>query len=440
MPFLELIFNIGSNSVTDLAQHSGNPILNFIRNILTNSIHSKGKLNTLLFICIFIIITVLLKNLFLYLASYILNPMKNSIVNDLRSELYDKILRLPIGYFTEKRKGDLISRITNDIAEVENSVIGTLEGWIRDPLSILFNIAFLFYLSPQLTLFLIILIPVMGFVIGRVTRSLKKQSLTAAIKYGQSVSIIDETLSGLRVIKAFNAEQFLRSRFFKVNDELLYAKNHIGYRRDLASPLSELMGVIMFSIILWYGGRGILAGTLPLEGSVFLGYLALFYNIITPAKSLSTSFSNMQKGSAAIERIEEVLKAKITVDDNVNGKKLQHFLHSIEFKNVSFKYEDVTILRNINLKIEKGKTIALVGASGAGKSTLADLVPRFHDVTDGEILIDGINIKDYSLKSLREQISIVTQEPILFNDTIANNIALGEPDADLKEIESAAKI
>ncbi len=440
MPFLELIFNIGSNSVTDLAQHSGNPILNFIRNILTNSIHSNGKLNTLVFICVFIILTVFLKNLFLYLASYILNPMKNSIVNDLRSELYDKILRLPIGYFTEKRKGDLISRITNDIAEVENSVIGTLEGWIRDPLSIIFNIGFLFYLSPQLTLFLIILIPVMGFVIGRVTRSLKKQSLTAAIKYGQSVSIIDETLSGLRVIKAFNAEQFLRSRFFKVNDELLYAKNHIGYRRDLASPLSELMGVIMFSIILWYGGSGILDGKLPLEGSVFLGYLALFYNIISPAKSLSTSFSNMQKGSAAIERIEEVLKATITVDDNVNGKKLQHFLNSIEFKNVSFKYEDVTILKNINLKIEKGKTIALVGASGAGKSTLADLVPRFHDVTDGEILIDGINIKDYSLKSLREQISIVTQEPILFNDTIANNIALGEPDADLSAIENAAKI
>ncbi|HEY2727950.1 MAG TPA: ABC transporter ATP-binding protein, partial [Parafilimonas sp.] len=328
----------------------------------------------------------------------------------------------------------------NDIAEVENSVVGTLEGWIRDPLSIIFNIGFLFYLSPQLTLFLIILIPVMGFVIGRITRSLKKQSSTAAIKYGESVSILDETLSGLRVIKAFNAEQFLRSKFFKVNDELLHAKNHIGYRRDLASPLSELMGVIMFSIILWYGGRGILSGRLPLEGSVFIGYLALFYNIITPAKSLSTSFSNMQKGSAAITRIEEVLKADITVDDNPNGKKLDHFLHGIEFKNVSFKYEDVTILKNINLKIEKGKTIALVGASGAGKSTLADLVPRFHDVTDGEILIDGFNIKDYSLKSLREQISIVTQEPILFNETIANNIALGEPDADKNNIEDAAKI
>ncbi len=440
MPFLELIFNVGSNTLTNLTQQSGNPAISFIRNVLTQSVQQNGKLNTLGLICVFIITSVFLKNLFLYLASYILNPMKNSIVNELRTELYNKILQLPIGYFTEQKKGDLISRITNDVNEVENSVVGTLEGWIRDPLSIIFNVGFLFYLSPQLTLFLIILIPVMGLVIGRITRSLKKQSSRAAIKYGESVSILDETLTGLRVIKAFNAETLLRSRFFKINSELLHSKNHIGYRRDLASPVSELLGVMMFAVILWYGGSGILSGKIALEGSVFIGYLALFYNIITPAKSLSTSFSNMQKGSAAIGRIEEVLRATVTVDDNPNGKKLDHFEHSIEFKNVSFKYEDVTILNNINLKIEKGKTIALVGASGAGKSTLADLVPRFHDVSDGEILIDGINIKDYSLKSLRGQISIVTQEPILFNDTIASNIALGQQTASAEDIKAAAKV
>jgi subfamily B ATP-binding cassette protein MsbA len=440
IPFLELIFNTGSSSLGALTQQSGNPVVKFIRNLLVHSIDKYGKLDTLLFICLFIVASIFLKNLFLYLASYILNPLKNKIVTRLRNELYDKVLQLPIGYFTEKRKGDIISRITNDVNEVENSVVGTLEGWIRDPLSIILNVAFLFFMSPQLTMFLIILIPVMGFVIGRISRSLKKQSSKAAIKYGESVSILDETLSGLRIIKAFNAENLLRSRFFKVNDELLHAKNHIGYRRDLASPVSELLGVIMFAVILWYGGSGILSGRMPLEASVLLGYLGLFYNIITPAKSVSTSFSNMQKGSAAINRIEDVLKATITVDDNPTGKKLEHFLHSIEFKSVSFKYEDVTILKNINLKIEKGKTIALVGASGAGKSTLADLVPRFHDVTSGEILIDGVNIKDYSLKSLREQISIVTQEPILFNDTIANNIALGEPDADETSIEDAARI
>jgi subfamily B ATP-binding cassette protein MsbA len=440
IPFLELIFNTGSSSLGALTQQSGNPVVSFVRNILVNSIEHSGKLNTLLLICVFIVVSIFLKNLFLYLASYVLNPLKNRIVNHLRIELYNKVLQLPIGYFTEKRKGDIISRITNDVTEVENSVVGVLEGWIRDPLTIILNIGFLFYMSPQLTIFLIILIPIMGFVIGRISRSLKKQSNKAAIKYGETVSILDETLSGLRVIKAFNAEDLLRLRFLKVNDELLHAKNHIGYRRDLASPMSELLGVMMFAIILWYGGSGILTGRIPLEASVLLGYLGLFYNIITPAKSLSTSFSNMQKGSAAILRIEEVLKASNTVDDNPNGKQLQQFEHSIEFKNVSFKYEDVTILKDINLTIEKGKTIALVGASGAGKSTLADLIPRFHDVSDGEILVDGINIKDYSLKSLREQISIVTQEPILFNDTIANNIALGEPNATAANIEHAARI
>ncbi len=440
IPFLELIFNSGSPTLGAITQASGNPVVRFVRNFLMHSIDDYGKQNTLLFICIFIIISILLKNLFLYLASYILNPLKNNIVTRLRNELYDKVLQLPIGYFTEKRKGDIISRITNDVSEVENSVVGTLEGWIRDPLTIILNVGILFFMSPQLTMFLIVLIPIMGFIIGRISRSLKKQSSAAAIKSGQSVSILDETLSGLRVIKAFNAEGLLRSRFFKVNDELLYAKNHIGYRRDLASPVSELLGVMMFAVILWYGGNGILSGSMHLEASVLLGYLGLFYNIITPAKSVSTSFSNMQKGSAAIDRIEEVLRAKNTVDDNINGKKIQQFKHCIEFKNVSFKYEDVTILKDINLTIEKGKTIALVGASGAGKSTLADLVPRFHDVSSGEILIDNINIKDYSLKSLREQISIVTQEPILFNDTIANNIALGEPDASEESITDAAKI
>jgi subfamily B ATP-binding cassette protein MsbA len=247
-------------------------------------------------------------------------------------------------------------------------------------------------------------------------------------------------LGGLRVIKAFNVESVLRNKFFDVNKELLTAKNKIGYRRDLASPMSEFLGVVVFAAILWYGGSGILKGSIPLEGSAFIGYLALFYNIINPAKTLSTSFSNMQKGTAAIQRIEEVLKAPITVDDNPNGKKIDLFNHSIEFKDVCFAYNEFVILKNINLKIEKGKTIALVGSSGAGKSTLVDLVPRFHDVSSGELLIDGVDIKKYSLKSLRNMMGIVTQEPILFNDSIANNIALGKPSACEEEIVNAAKI
>lgn len=445
MPFLELIFNGGDGAMGNLAKSSNNPVIKYIRDLLLDSINNndnpvQGKLKTLMLICIIIVITILLKNLFLYLSYYVLNPMKNNVVNHLRSDLYNKILHLPIGYFTEQRKGDLISRTTNDISEVENSVVGTLEGFIRDPFTIIINFAFLFYLSPQLTLFLLVFIPIIGFTIGRVTRSLKKQSLEAAIKYGESVSVLDETLTGLRVIKAFNVESLLKNRFFRINNELLKAKNKIGYRRDLASPLSEFLGVVVFSAILWYGGSGIIKGNIPLEGSAFIGYLALFYNIINPAKTLSTSFSNMQKGSAAIARIEEVLKAPITVDDNPNGKKINSFNDKIEFRNVSFLYDDAIVLDNVNLIVEKGKTIALVGSSGAGKSTLADLVPRFHDVTSGELLIDGINIKDYSLHSLRSLMSIVTQEPILFNDTIANNIRLGKEDASKEEIIEAAKV
>ncbi len=447
MPFLELIFTNGKGGTSTLLTGSDNPVTAFVRRLLVSSMESngglstEGKLKTLLYICILLVIFIFLKNLFVYLSSYVLNPLKNTVVNHLRSELYSKVLILPIGYFTEKRKGDLISRITNDVNDVENSLVGTLEGWIRDPLTILFNFAVLFYLSPQLTLFLLIFLPIIGFIIGRISRSLKRPSSDAAIKYGESLSILDETLGGLRVIKAFNIEKVLRGKFLTVNDELLTAKNHIGYRRDLASPASEFLGVAVFAMILWYGGNGIISGNIPLTGAVFISYLALFYNVINPAKSLSTSFSNMKKGEAAIGRIEEVLQAPVTVDDMPNAKLLPSFHHAIEFKNVTFSYDDVVILQDINLTIEKGKTVALVGSSGAGKSTLADLVPRFHDVTKGELLIDGINIKNYTLQSLRSQISIVTQEPILFNDTIAANIALGmETSATKQAIEDAAKV
>jgi subfamily B ATP-binding cassette protein MsbA len=329
--------------------------------------------------------------------------------------------------------------MANDVGEVEGSVVGTLEGWIRDPMTIIVTLTVLFLISVQLTLFILILIPVLGLVIGRITRSLKRHSEEVAKKNGETFSIIDETLGGLRVIKAFNIEKLLRRKFFSTNEELLAAKNSIGYRRDLASPLSEVLGVLLFTIVLYYGGRLVLRGEL-LEASAFLGFLGIFYNIINPAKSLSTSFSNMRKGAAAINRIEEILQTPITVDDNPNGKQLTAFRDKIEFRNVRFTYDDALILDTINLIVEKGKTVALVGSSGAGKSTLADLVPRFHDVTGGEVLIDGINIKDYSLHSVRSLMSIVTQEPILFNDTIAGNIALGQQGASQEQISEAAKI
>jgi subfamily B ATP-binding cassette protein MsbA len=440
-PFFDLIFKQDASSI---ATNNSNPVFNEINQLMTRQMNSGGifggALGVLGLLCIIIIVAIFFKNLFLYLSNYILNPIKNKIVNRLRLELYNKILHLPIGFFTEKRKGDLISRITHDVNEVESSVVSALDGWVRDPLTIIINFAVLFYISPQLTFFIVLSLPVIAFVIGRITRKLKRQSGEVAMKLGESVSVLDETLSGLRVIKAFNLESLLKNRFFSVNSELLSTKNKMGYRRDMASPLSEFMGVVVFSAILYFGGRLILRKDIALEPSVFLAYLALFYNIISPVKTLSTSFSNMQKGSAAIGRIEEVLRTPITVDDNPNGKQFISFNDRIEFRNVSFAYDEFVVLDNINLVIEKGKTSALVGSSGAGKSTLADLIPRFHDVTGGELLIDGVNIKNYSLRSLRSLMSIVTQEPILFNDSIAGNILLGKENATEQEIIEAAKV
>ncbi|AHF16501.1 ABC transporter ATP-binding protein [Niabella soli] len=438
-PFFDIIFN--GNKSAPAANGSTDRLAGIKEHFITliNGAHFT-PVQLLGVICIVLVFAIFLKNLFLYLSSYVLNPIKNKIVNNFREDIYNKILLLPIGYFTEQRKGDLISRVTNDVNEVEGSVIGVLEGWIKDPLNIILTLVALFVISPLLTGAILVCIPVIGFILGRISRALKRQSNEAAIKQGESLSILDETLNGLRVIKAFNVENVLRGRFDQVNDELMDAKNRISRRRDMASPMSEFLGVMVFVGILWFGGRLILSNNIDLGAPAFFAYLAMFYNLINPVKTLSTSFSNLNKGAAAITRIEEVLNTPVTVDENPNGKKLEHFEQQIEFRNVGFAYNEQVILSNIDLTIKKGQTVALVGSSGAGKSTLADLVPRFHDVTSGEVLIDGINIKDYSLHSVRELMSIVTQEPILFNDSIANNIALGHTSAAKAEIEQAAKI
>jgi subfamily B ATP-binding cassette protein MsbA len=436
-PFLQLLFGVNAATTTTIKSNSA---MQWVNAYLTNLIQSGDSFFALSIVCMMIIVSIFLKNLFLYFSLRTLGPVKHAITNRLRIEMYDKILSLPIGYFTEQRKGDMMSRMTNDVVEVEISVIGTLEGWLKDPMSILINLIVLFFISPKLTIFILLCLPIMGFIIGRVSRSLKRQSMKVSEKSGETFSTIDETLGGLRVIKAFNVEKKLKQKFQDISDEFLLARNQVGYKRDLASPMSELMGVSIFAGILWFGGRLVLSHEIAMNGALFLTYMGLFYNVIDPAKSISSAFSNMQKGAAAIERIEQVLNAPITVDENPSGKIIHSFNQSIEFRNVSFYYEDTAILKNINLKIEKGKTIALVGSSGAGKSTLADLVPRFHDVSHGEILVDGINIKDYSLHSLRNLISIVTQEPILFNDSIANNIALGMENTDMVKIIEAAKI
>ncbi|HSK12790.1 MAG TPA: ABC transporter ATP-binding protein [Phnomibacter sp.] len=443
MPFLDLIFT-GSSSTLDLAAQSkgGSDIMGWVREKMNAfaQANNGNPLAVLLLICGFMLGSIILKNFFFYLSLYILNPLKNRVVTRFRGDLYDKVLSLPIGYFTEKRKGDLMSRVTNDISEVENSIVGTLEGWLRDPLQIILTLTALLILSVQLTLFLLVLLPVVGFIIGRISRSLRKQSLAAAEKQGEAVSVLDETLGGLRVIKAFNAQQLLQDKFHSINNDLLGVKNKINRRRDLASPMSETMGVFVFCCILLYGGYLIFSKNAGLEPAMFMTYLGMFYNIINPAKNLSQSFYNIQKGSAAIGRIEEILNTKSTVVDMPGAEPLASFDHSIEFRNVTFRYDDVTILDKIDLTIHKGSTVALVGSSGAGKSTLADLVPRFHDVTEGELLIDGVNIKNLTIESVRSFMGIVTQEPILFNDTIAANIALGQKEATPDAIQQAAKV
>jgi subfamily B ATP-binding cassette protein MsbA len=440
VPFMDLIFGSTELSGTVKAATSSSVGLkDQLYHFLQHNIAQYGKVAALGWICFGIITAVLLKNLFLYLSFYFLAPIRNAVTRKYSKLLYNKILQLPIGYFTEQRKGDILSRSSNDIAELETSIIGALEGMIKEPLNIIGIIIVLFVISVKLTLFVFVLLPLAGLIVGRIGRSLKKQTNKAQVKWGEIMTQMEETLTGLRIIKAFNAEGRVKKSFFGLVDEIFLIKNKILYRRDLASPLSESLGVIILCCVLWFGGKLVLSGEI-LSGSSFIGYVALFSQIINPAKALSQAVYNVNRGTATLDRLNEVLEAPIIVEEPIHPIELAGFNNSIHFENVQFSYQDVAILNNINLTIQKGKTVALVGSSGAGKSTLADLVPRFHDVSNGSLLIDGRNIKEYSLHSLRKQISIVTQEPILFNDTIAANIALGKPEATQEEIVAAAKI
>ncbi len=441
-PFLLLIFDqkkileksTGSSGIFD-------KISGFFNQLLSNLIQTEqGKIKALGIICAVVVSAVLLKNLFQYLAMYVLNPIRNRILNDMRSDMFGKLLNLPIGYFNEKRKGDIMSRLTNDLQDVEFSTVSFLESFFREPIVVFFYLSYMVYLSPQLSLFLLLFLPFSGLLIGRIGRSLKKVSTKVQEQLGLILSTIEESLSGMRVIKAFNAEKQQSQRFDRENTELFIIKNKANRRRDLASPVSEVLGVTAVCCVLYYGGRLVLKNDFALHGGDFLTYIAIFTQIINPLKSFSSASYNIQKGAASIERIQKLIEEEETIRESPNPQAITSFSHNIEFRNVIFAYPDKIILKDTCLCIGKGKTIALVGSSGAGKSTLADLVPRFHDVTGGELLIDGINIKNYALKDLRNLMGIVTQEPILFNDTIANNIALGKPDATEEEIIRAAKI
>lgn len=442
-PFLLLIFKkdntlrIATNSTNAFNRY--NPV-NYFKRWLFNIMGSvDGEIKALAVICLVVLVSILLKNFFLYLSMYYLNPIRNNIINDMRARMYKKILALPIGYFSEQKKGDIMSRLTNDLAEVEGSAISVLETIFKEPITLLLFFIYLLVLSPQLTLFLLILLPVSGLIIGRIGRSLKKQSTLMQEKLGAILSTIDETLGGIRVIKAFNAEKRQFDKFILQNRELFKIKNRANRKRDMASPVSEILGICAVVAVLWYGGRLVLRGTF-LDPGDFLAYIAIFSQLIQPLKSLSSASYNMKRGAASIDRIESLINVDEVIKEIADPVQLLSFAHSIEFKNVNFAYDDKVVLQDLNFTIHKGKMVALVGSSGSGKSTLADLIPRFHDVTAGEVLIDGINIKRYSLQSIRHQMGIVTQEPILFNDTIRNNIALGMDSTSEEQIIHAAKI
>ncbi len=409
---------------------------------LSEFIKDYGKVNTLLMLCIVVAIMVFLKNFFRYMGMYYLAPIRNGVIRDIRIKLYEKILALPLYYFSEERKGDLIARMTSDVQEVEWSIMTTLEVMFREPFTILLFIGAMVAMSPQLTLFVVILLPLTGLLIGRIGKSLKKNSMKAQAIIGNLLSLIEETLSGLRIIKAFTAENFSKTRFQGINDSLTMLMIKMYRKRDLSSPLSEFMGVGVLVIVMFYGGQLALNG--KLDSAVFIAYIAFFSQIINPVKSFASAYYNIQKGLASSERINKVLNAENTIVEAPNAVSIKQFSTQIEYKNVSFSYrtdsDSEAVLKNINLIIEKGKTVALVGASGGGKSTLADLLPRFYDVTSGTISIDGISVKDMQLNSLRRLMGIVTQESILFNDTVFNNIAFGMENVDENAVINAAKI
>lgn len=443
-PFLMLLFKINDKFLTDLSQANQtlNPLDRFKVWLAELTTTTEGSTKALLIICLIVAGAIILKNLFGYLSVYVLIPMRNRLINNLRERMYRKVLSLPVGYFTEQRKGEVISKMSTDLNEVEATISTVFDVLLKEPVTVIFYFAYLFYLSPQITLFLLIFLPVAGLILGLIGRSLKRRNTKVMEQYGIIFSTIEETLGGLRVIKGFNAERKMDNRFKAENDVALVTKTKANRIRELASPVSETLGVIAVLCVLYYGGRIVLQNNtaFSLNAGDFLTYIAIFSQLISPLKAISSASYAFQKGAASIERVEDLLAEPEKIIEIANPVELKQFEDSIELRNVSFGYNNKPVLKNINLVIPKGKTVALVGSSGSGKSTLADLVPRFIDVTEGEVLIDGRNIKEYSLESIRNQMGIVTQEAILFNDTITNNIALGTDAIDPAGIEQAAKI
>jgi ATP-binding cassette, subfamily B, bacterial MsbA len=441
-PVLEVLFGIKKEVIVKPAEWAltMDSIKNNIMFQLGDIIHRFGSEKALVYIGIFLMIMVFLKVLFTYLALYVLVPLRNGVVRDIRNQIYLKILELPIGFFSEERKGDIISRMTGDVQEIDNSIMSSLEMLLKEPLIILTSLTFMVYMSWSLTLFVFLLLPVVGYLIGKVGKSLKRPSMKGQNKMGELLSTIEESLSGLRIIKAFNAEKKVQEHFKKQNTEYYNIMNGLMWRRYLAHPMSEFLGTAVIVIVLWYGGKLVLSNNSDLSAAGFLTYLVFFYSIINPAKSFTTAFYAIQKGLASMERIDKVMMAENNITDKEDPQSVKAFTSKIEYKDVTFRYLEDDVLKKVNLTIPIGKTIALVGQSGSGKSTFVDLLPRFYDVSEGQILVDGIDIRDYKITDLRGLMGNVNQDPILFNDTFFNNISFGVENATLEQVETAAKV
>jgi ATP-binding cassette, subfamily B, bacterial MsbA len=400
----------------------------------------EGQMRALMLICVFVIITFFLKNLFRYMALFFSAPLKNAVVRDIRNNLFRKVLSLPLAYFSEEKKGEIVAKMTSDVQEVESSVMSSVEVVFKEPFTIIFFLATLVVWSPELTGFVLVLLPLTGVVIGRVGKSLKKSSKRVQDQMGVLLSSMIEALSGLRIIKAFNATETSYENFRQQNQTFLRMKVSMIRKQHLASPLSEVLGTLVMVAVIYYGGSLVLGGG-TLKADLFIGYIVIFSQLIQPAKTLTAAIYNIQKGMAASERIDTVMDAVETIADRPDSRSLAKFENAIEFKDVSFHYEDgYQVLKNVNLTVKKGRTVAIVGPSGAGKTTLVDIIPRFYDVTLGAVLIDGVDTRDIRIHDLRAKLGIVTQEAILFNDTIFNNIAFGLSGISMDEVVAAAKV
>ena len=443
MPMLDVLFGKEKKNYVEPVYTTLGELKNFLENFLsfhlTRFTDENGISFTLGVLVAGIISIFLLKNLFDYLAMYFITFLRNGIVKDMRNTLYKKTLELPIAFFSEKRKGDTIARISSDVNEVQNSMLSILEIIVKEPLTIIFTITAMFLISVKLTLFVFIFIPISGYVISLIGKQLKKKSTKAQEEQGIFLSTIEETLGGLKVVKSYNSENYFNTVFQNSTSKFYHLSNAIGNRQNLASPVSEFMGIFVIAVLLWYGGNMVLVEQ-TLNGGVFIGYMGLAYNILTPAKSISKASYAVKRGNAAAERILEILDQENPIQNKLDAITKNEFHDKVSIKNINFKYEDEIVLKNFSLDIKKGQTVALVGQSGSGKSTIANLLTRFYDVHDGEIRIDESNIKDLDLQSLRGLMGLVTQDSILFNDTIKANIALGKLDASDEEIIDALKI